>query len=66
MQPIDQLIRQHIGDAPKLCLSQLQGDAALYGAVQAAIDVVLDAAGRSDFNTENVLSLATGESYVTG
>ena len=66
MQPIEQLIRRHIGDTPKLCLSQLQGDAALYGAVQAAIDVVLDAAGRSDFNTENMLSLPTGESYVTG
>ncbi len=66
VQPIEQLIRRHVGDTPKLCLSQLQGDAALYGSVQAAIDVVLNAAGKSDFNAENMLSVATGATYVTG
>jgi predicted NBD/HSP70 family sugar kinase len=66
VQPIEQLIRRHVGDTPKLCLSQLQGDAALYGSLQAAIDVVLNAAGKSDFNAENILSIANGAAFISG
>ncbi len=42
VQPIAQLMKQHIGDNPQLRLSQLKGDASLYGAVQAAISEVLN------------------------
>ncbi|MEO8956565.1 MAG: ROK family protein [Ktedonobacteraceae bacterium] len=42
IQPIAQLMKQHAGDNPQLRLSQLKGDASLYGAVQAAISEVLN------------------------
>jgi len=42
VQPIAQLMKQHAGDNPQLRLSQLKGDASLYGAVQAAIGEVLN------------------------
>lgn len=42
VQPIAQLMKQHTGDNPQLRLSQLKGDASLYGAVQAAISEVLN------------------------
>ncbi|MDQ2907093.1 MAG: ROK family transcriptional regulator [Ktedonobacteraceae bacterium] len=44
MQPIKQLIEQHTGSSAPLRLSQLQADAALYGALQASIDLALDIA----------------------
>ncbi|SRR6266496_549887 len=66
VQPIEKLIRRHVGAIPKLRLSQLQGDAALYGAVQAAIDVVLNAAGKSDFSAEGMLNVATEAADVAG
>ncbi|MGH2495212.1 MAG: ROK family transcriptional regulator [Ktedonobacteraceae bacterium] len=56
LQPIEQLIRSHAGDAFLLRLSQLQGDAALYGAMQAAIGIVFDAAGRPDFHPGDSLN----------
>jgi predicted NBD/HSP70 family sugar kinase len=64
--PIEQFIRRHVGDVPRLRLSQLQGDAALYGALQAAIDIVLNAAGKSDFNAEGMLYRATEAADVAG
>jgi glucokinase len=66
VQPIEQLIRRHVGSGPQLRLSQLQGDAALYGAVQAAITVALDAAAESGFTSANMLdglSEATNPSH---
>jgi len=65
-QPIEQLIRPHTGEVPHLRVSQLQGDAALYGALQAAIGVVLDAAGRFDFNAEGMLNALTEAADVAG
>jgi predicted NBD/HSP70 family sugar kinase len=65
LRPIEQLVRRHIGDTLKLCLSQLQGDAALYGAIQAAINIIIDAAGRTDFNADNLLNLATGTAIMS-
>lgn len=59
VQPIEQLIRQQLDAVPQLRLSQLQCDAALYGAVQAAIGVVLNAAGRSGFNAEDMSNVLT-------
>lgn len=44
VQPIAQLMKQHVGDNPQFRLSQLKGDASLYGAVQAAISEVLNTA----------------------
>lgn len=66
VQPIEQLIRPHIGAVPRLRVSQLQGDAALYGAVQAAIGVVLNAAGRADFTAESLSNVASESVEVTG
>jgi hypothetical protein len=60
------LIRPHTGEVPQLRVSQLQGDAALYGALQAAIGVVLDTAGRSDFNAEGMLGALTEAADVAG
>ena len=42
VQPIAQFMKRHTGDNPQLRLSQLKGDASLYGAVQAAISEVLN------------------------
>lgn len=47
VQPIKQLVEQHTGSIPPLCLSQLQTDAALYGALQAATDIALDLAAQT-------------------
>ncbi len=66
VQPIEQLTRRHIGDTPRIRLSHLQGGAALYGAVQAAIGVVLNAAGRSDFNAEGMLNVLAEAADVAG
>jgi glucokinase len=59
VKPIEQLIRQHISATSRLRLSQLQGNAALYGAVQAATGVALSTVGRSGWNSENILSALT-------
>lgn len=56
LQPVEQLIRHHVGDRLQLRLSQLQGDAALYGALQAAIGIVFDAAGSPDFQPGDSLN----------
>ncbi len=56
LQPVEQLIRRHVGDSLQLRLSQLQGDAALYGAMQAAIGIVFEAAGRPDFQAGDSLN----------
>jgi predicted NBD/HSP70 family sugar kinase len=56
LQPVEQLVRRHIGTNLRLRLSQLQGDAALYGAVQAAIGIVFDAAGSPDFHPGDSLN----------
>ncbi|WP_242527489.1 ROK family transcriptional regulator [Ktedonosporobacter rubrisoli] len=42
MQPIEELLLPHVGKAARLEISQLQGDATLYGALQAAIDIALN------------------------
>ena len=42
VKPIQQLIEQHTGCTSPVQLSQLQGDAALYGTLQSAIDRALD------------------------
>jgi predicted NBD/HSP70 family sugar kinase len=59
LQPVEQLIRRHVGDSLQLRLSQLQGDAALYGAMQAAIGIVFDAAGSPDFQPGDSLNTLT-------
>lgn len=46
-RPIEGLMRRQLRRAPPVRLSQLQGDAALYGAVQAALGVALTAAGQA-------------------
>ncbi len=46
VRPIEALLRRQVASAPLLRLSQLQGDAALYGAVHAALGVALTTAGR--------------------
>ncbi len=56
LQPVEQLIRRHVGESLQLRLSQLQGDAALYGAMQAAISIVFDAAGSPDFQPGDSLN----------
>jgi len=47
VRPIERLMRRQVGGVPRMQLSSLQGDAALYGAVHAALGVALTAAGRS-------------------
>jgi glucokinase len=59
LQPVEQLIRRHVGDSLQLRLSQLQGDAALYGAIQAAIGIVFDAAGSPSFQPGDSLNTLT-------
>ena len=49
VQPIQQLIEQHCGYTSPVCLSELQGEAALYGTLQAAIDLALDIVEQSGF-----------------
>jgi len=44
VQPIQQLMKPHLGENPTLRLSQLKGDASLYGAIQAAINAALNTA----------------------
>jgi glucokinase len=56
LQPVEQLIRRHVGSSLLLRLSQLQGDAALYGAMQAAIGIVFEAAGSPDFQPGDSLN----------
>jgi glucokinase len=66
VKPIEQLIRQHIGATPQLRLSQLQGNSALYGAVQAATRVALSTVGRFGLNSENILNILTETANVAG
>ncbi len=53
VQPIDQLMCRQLGAGPPVRLSSLLGDAALYGAVQAAIGIALNLAGSADFTADN-------------
>ncbi len=46
--PIEQLTSRHSSDTPRIRLPHLQDSTALYEAMQAAIGVVLNVAGRSE------------------
>jgi predicted NBD/HSP70 family sugar kinase len=47
VRPVEALMRRHVINPPIVRLSQLQGDAALHGAMHAALGDVLASAGRS-------------------
>ena len=64
VQPIEAIVRRHVVGAPLVRLSQLLGDAALHGALHAAVGLALATAGRSDGHaasvgdTSNMLAVA--------
>lgn len=66
VRPIAHLIRYHMSDTPQLRLSQLQGDAALYGAIEAAINAALNSEGSTGLSIEDMLSILSKAREVTG
>lgn len=55
VQPLEQMVRKQLGNVSHVRLSQLLGDAALYGAIQAAIGTALNMAESSMSNGDEVL-----------
>lgn len=51
-QPVEAFMRRQLGNAPPVRLSNLLGDAALYGAVQAAIGAAMNIAGSDGFSAD--------------
>jgi predicted NBD/HSP70 family sugar kinase len=66
VRPIEQLIRYHVSDIPQVRLSQLQGDAALYGAIEAAINAALNTEGSTGLAVQDMLHVLSKATEVAG